>query len=133
MRLNAWRAASVGARDAQSCRCERAGDGYRTLHDGCVGKQGTSGVEKNSWGCATRARRRRRKRCVCWQLCCSRAAGCCVSAAAAGVLAYADGMSCTCGTFASAGSSLASPSATIGAFSESGICRCEGGGTELTL
>eukprot|EP00966_Prymnesium_polylepis_P050657 1172867-Prymnesium_polylepis.1 len=33
------------------------------LHDGCVGKQGTSDVEKNSWGCATRALGRRRRRC----------------------------------------------------------------------
>ena len=42
------------------------------------------------------------------------------------MLAYADGMSCTCGSSASAESSLTSPSAAICAFLESGICGCQG-------
>jgi hypothetical protein len=50
---------------------------------------------------------------------------CCVYAAAAGALAYADGMSCTCDSSASAGSSLTLPSAAICAFLESGICGWE--------
>ena len=43
---------------------------------------------------------------------------------------YADGMSCTCASCASAGSLLTSPSAAICAFLESGTCGCEGVRTE---
>eukprot|EP00966_Prymnesium_polylepis_P065603 1522448-Prymnesium_polylepis.2 len=66
--------------------------------------------------------------CVRWQLmsCSCEQPRCCVYAAAAGALAYADGMSCTCDSSASAGSSLTSPSEAICAFLESGSCRCEG-------
>jgi hypothetical protein len=81
-------------------------------------------VDKNSWGCATRALGR--MRCLLGAaVSCSRATVNAVRVfdAAAGALPYAaDGMSCTCDSFASAGSSLVSLSATIGAFSDGGTC-----------
>eukprot|EP00966_Prymnesium_polylepis_P303455 7009809-Prymnesium_polylepis.1 len=51
----------------------------------------------------------------------------------AGAHPYAEGVGCTCGSFASARSSLASPFVAIGAFSDGSTCGRECGGTELSL